>query len=103
MKSKTGSHRGKSTLAIRRMVVTAMFAAITALLAFTPIGMITLPPPLPAVTLVHLPVILAALVEGPLVGVGVGLVFGLCSLIRAWGSGMVGLPAVRGMSAAVSA
>lgn len=91
MKSKTGSHRGKSTLAIRRMVVTAMFAAITALLAFTPIGMITLPPPLPAVTLVHLPVILAALVEGPLVGVGVGSIFGLCSLIRAWGSGMVGL------------
>lgn len=91
MKTKTGSRPGKSTSAIRRMVITAMFAAITALLTFTPVGMITLPPPLPAVTLVHLPVILAALVEGPLVGVGVGLVFGLCSLIRAWGSGMVGL------------
>lgn len=76
---------------IRRMVVTAMLSAITALLTFTPVGMITLPPPLPAVTLVHIPVILAALIEGPWVGVPVGLVFGMCSLIRAWGSGMVGL------------
>ncbi len=89
MKNQIGN--SASSRAIRRMVITAMFAAITALLTFTPIGMITLPPPLPAVTLVHLPVILAALVEGPLVGVVVGLVFGLCSLIRAWGSGMVGL------------
>ncbi|MEA4998833.1 MAG: ECF transporter S component [Candidatus Limiplasma sp.] len=75
----------------RRMVVTAMLGAITALLAFTPIGMIMLPPPLPAVTLVHIPVIIAALVEGPVVGVLVGLVFGVSSLIRAWESGMVGL------------
>ncbi|NLI20270.1 MAG: ECF transporter S component [Clostridiales bacterium] len=88
MNGKTVSRRSR---AIRRMVVTAMLGAITALLAFTPVGMITLPPPLPAVTLVHIPVILAALVEGPLVGVPVGLIFGLCSLIRAWGAGMVGL------------
>ncbi|MCL1855232.1 MAG: ECF transporter S component, partial [Clostridia bacterium] len=60
-------------------------------LVFTPIGMILLPPPLPAVTMVHIPVILAVLVEGPLVGLAVGLVFGVCSLIRAWESGMVGL------------
>jgi len=73
------------------MVVTAMLGAVTALLTFTPVGMIMLPPPLPAVTLVHIPVILAALAEGPWVGVLVGLIFGLCSLIRAWGTGMVGL------------
>jgi len=50
-----------------------------------------LPPPLPAVTLVHIPVILAVLIEGPWVGVPVGLIFGLCSFIRAWETGMVGL------------
>ena len=82
---------GKQSQWIRRMVITAMFGAITALLTFTPIGMIMLPPPLPAVTLVHIPVILAALAEGPAVGVPVGLIFGLCSLIRAWETGMVGL------------
>ncbi len=91
MKTGSRSRIGGQSRAIRRMVVTAMLGAITALLAFTPVGMITLPPPFPAVTLVHIPVIVAALVEGPWVGVPVGLIFGLCSLIRAWGSGMVGL------------
>ena len=83
--------RRRQSDTIRRMVITAMLSAITALLTFTPIGMITLPPPLPAATTVHIPVILAALVEGPLVGLAVGLVFGLCSLIRAWETGMIGL------------
>lgn len=91
MNRNSGSRIRTSSQTTRRMVVIAMLAAITGLLTFTPIGMITLPPPLPAVTLVHIPVILAALVEGPWVGVPVGLVFGLCSLIRAWGSGVVGL------------
>ena len=91
MKRNPASRMSKQSLLIRRMVITAMLGAITALLAFTPVGMITRPPPLPAVTLVHLPVILAALTEGPVVGVAVGFLFGLFSLIRAWGSGMVGL------------
>ncbi len=84
-------NRGRRSKATHRMVIAAMLSAITVLLVFTPIGMIPLPPPLPAVTMVHIPVILAALVEGPLVGLMVGLVFGLCSLLRAWENGMVGL------------
>ena len=76
---------------VRRIVVTSMLAAITVLLAFTPVGMIPMPPPLPAVTLVHLPVIIAALLEGPVVGVSIGFVFGISSLIRAWSSAAVGL------------
>lgn len=76
---------------IRQMVIAGMLSAIVAVLTFTPIGMIPLPPPLPSATTVHIPVLLAALVEGPVVGLIVGLVFGLCSLIRAWETGMVGL------------
>ena len=76
---------------IRQMVIAGMLSAIVAVLTFTPIGMIPLPPPLPSATTVHIPVLLAALVEGPVVGLVVGLVFGLCSLIRAWETGMVGL------------
>ena len=91
MKTAKGSLSSRQSVAIRRMVITAMLSAITMLLTFTPIGMIMLPPPLPAVTLVHIPVIVAALAEGPWVGLPVGLVFGLCSFIRAWESGMVGL------------
>ena len=66
-----------------------MLSAIVAVLTFTPIGMIPLPPPLPSATMVHIPVLLAALAEGPVVGLIVGLVFGLCSCIRAWETGMV--------------
>ena len=90
MKNIVPSARRQSE-AIRRMVTAAMLSAITAVLTFTPIGMIPLPPPLLSATTVHLPVILAALVEGPVVGLVVSLVFGLCSFIRAWESGAVGL------------
>lgn len=83
--------RNKQSEAIRKMVVAAMLSAITAVLTFTPIGMIPLPPPLLSATTVHVPVILAALVEGPWVGLFVGFVFGLCSFIRAWETGSVGL------------
>jgi len=83
--------RAKQSERIRKMVIASMLSAITAVLTFTPIGMIPLPPPLPSATMVHIPVLVAALVEGPGVGLIVGLVFGLCSLIRAWETGMVGL------------
>ena len=53
--------------------------------------MIQLPPPLLAVTTVHVPVLIAALVEGWWVGGFVGLVFGTCSLIRAFEAGAGGL------------
>lgn len=83
--------RTRQSDAIRRMVVASMLSAITAVLVFTPIGMIPLPPPLLSVTTVHIPVILAVLAEGGWVGLSVGLVFGICSFIRAWQVGMVGL------------
>lgn len=83
--------RSRQSERIRQMVIAAMLSAIVAVLTFTPIGMIPLPPPLPSATTVHIPVLVAALVEGPVVGLIVGGVFGLCSLIRAWESGMVGL------------
>lgn len=85
------SARSRQSERIRQMVITSMLSAITAVLTFTPIGMIPLPPPLPSATMVHIPVLVAALVEGPAVGLVVGLVFGVCSLIRAWETGMVGL------------
>ena len=83
--------RSRQSERIRQMVITSMLSAITAVLTFTPIGMIPLPPPLPSATMMHIPVLVAALVEGPAVGLVVGLVFGVCSLIRAWEVGMVGL------------
>ena len=83
--------RSHQSQRIQQMVIAAMLSAIGAVLTFTPIGMVPLPPPLPSATTVHIPVLLAALVVGPVVGLIVGLVFGVCSLIRAWETGMVGL------------
>ena len=90
MKKKVSS-RARQSERIRQMVIAAMLSAIVAVLTFTPIGMIPLPPPLPSATTVHIPVLVAALVEGPMVGLIVGAVFGICSFIRAWETGMVGL------------
>lgn len=88
---KNVSSRARQSERIRQMVIAAMLSAIVAVLTFTPIGMIPLPPPLPSATTVHIPVLVAALVEGPMVGLIVGAVFGICSFIRAWQIGMVGL------------
>ena len=63
----------------RWMVSTALMAAIVILLANTPLGMIQLP--VIKATTVHIPVILGAIVLGPLSGAILGCVFGFCSMI----------------------
>lgn len=54
-------------------------AAIVILLANTPLGMIQLP--IIKATTVHIPVIVGAILLGPLAGAVLGGVFGVCSLI----------------------
>ena len=63
----------------RWMVGVALMAAIVVLLANTPLGMIQLP--ITKATTVHIPVILGGIVLGPMAGVILGGVFGICSLI----------------------
>ena len=63
----------------RWMVGVALMAAIVVLLANTPLGMIQLP--ITKATTVHIPVILGAVVMGPMAGALLGGVFGICSLI----------------------
>lgn len=57
----------------------ALMAAIVILLANTPLGMIHLP--VIKATTVHIPVILGAILLGPLAGSILGGVFGICSMI----------------------
>lgn len=61
------------------MAATALMAAIVVLLANTPLGMI----PLPVIkaTTTHIPVIVGAILLGPLAGTILGAVFGICSMI----------------------
>lgn len=63
----------------RWMVSVALMAAIVILLANTPLGMIQLP--IIKATTVHIPVIIGAILLGPLAGAILGAVFGVCSLI----------------------
>lgn len=59
----------------RKLVVTAILGALTIVLSVSPVG--GLIPVGPAMaTVLHIPVIIAAILEGPLVGGLVGLIFG---------------------------
>lgn len=64
---------------IRRVVVAGLLLAITLLMAFTPIGFIPMPTPAGSATIAHIPVIIGAILEGPLVGIIVSLGFGFGS------------------------
>ena len=63
----------------RWLTSVALMAAIVTLLANTPLGMIQLP--VIKATTVHIPVILGAVLLGPMAGAVLGGVFGICSLI----------------------
>ena len=63
----------------RWMVSVALMAAIVIVLANTPLGMIQLP--IIKATTVHIPVIIGAILLGPMAGGILGFVFGVCSLI----------------------
>ena len=66
----------------RKIVVTGVLGAIAVLLGLTRLGFI------PwftgaSLTIMHVPVIIGAVLEGPLVGAGIGLIFGIFSMIQA--------------------
>lgn len=74
----------------RKIVVAGMLSAISIILGLTPLGIIPIGP-LNA-TIMHLPVIIGAVLEGPVVGLVIGALFGLFSLYRASMGGSVLAP-----------
>lgn len=75
MEIKSGSY-------IRKLVVTGALGGLTVFLGITRLGLI------PwfsgaSLTALHVPAIIGAIIEGPFVGLGIGLIFGLTSLIQA--------------------
>jgi len=70
-------------LSLRHYVLAGVLGALIAALGFTPVGMIPVPTPAGAATILHIPVIIAALLEGPAVGGLVGFMFGAVSFGRA--------------------
>jgi len=63
----------------RWMVTVGLMMAVVILLANTPLGLIQLP--IIKATTVHIPVIVGAIVLGPLAGGILGATFGICSMI----------------------
>jgi len=66
----------------RKIVVTGVLGAISIFLGLTRWGFI---PWLSgaSLTVMHIPVIIGAILEGPIVGLAIGIIFGLFSLIQA--------------------
>ena len=70
----------KRKLATKQLVVIGMLSAISIFMGLTGIGFIQLP--WMKASIMHVPVIIGAVFEGPIVGAAVGLVFGLFSIYQ---------------------
>ncbi|MBD7913027.1 MULTISPECIES: ECF transporter S component [Clostridium] len=70
----------KSFLEVRQLAVIGMLSGISIFMGLTGIGFIPLP--FMKATIMHIPVIIGAIIEGPIVGAAVGLVFGLFSIYQ---------------------
>ncbi len=70
-----------STNNTRRLIILGLITAICIILTYTPLGMIPLP--FVSVTIAHVPVIIVSIIEGPLMGLISGCVFGVATLIKA--------------------
>lgn len=73
----------------RTLIVTALLAAITFLLGLTPIGYIPLPTM--KITILVIPVIIGVMMEGLSVGLFLGFVFGVTSLLQVFMGDPLGL------------
>lgn len=66
---------------VRSMAIVGVLGAISVVLGMTPLGFIPVGPT--RATIMHIPVIIGALMEGPVVGALVGLIFGMFSIFQA--------------------
>ncbi len=67
---------------VRRMAIIGVLSSISIMLSMVPgIGYIPIGPT--NATIMHIPVIIGAIIEGPVVGMAIGAIFGLTSMFRA--------------------
>lgn len=76
---KEGKRLG-ARLGTRQIAVIGMLSAVSILLGSTGYGFIPLP--MAKATIMQIPVIIGAILEGPVVGISVGLIFGLFSIFQ---------------------
>ncbi len=68
---------------VRTLTVSGLLGALSIMLGMTPLGFIPVPTAAGHATIMHIPAILGAVLEGPKVGALTGLIFGLYSFFRA--------------------
>jgi len=69
-------------LSVRKIVISGILGAIAILLGVTRLGFIPVPTPAGHATIMHIPVILGGVLEGPAVGLITGAIFGLFSFLQ---------------------
>lgn len=77
------SNERTGTLSTRRIVVAGVLGAIAIVLGVTRIGFIPVPNVSGNATIMHVPAIIGAILEGPVVGVVAGGIFGIFSWLQA--------------------
>jgi uncharacterized membrane protein len=70
------------SLSVRKIVISGILGAISILLGLTRLGFIPVPTPAGHATIMHIPVILGGVLEGPAVGLITGAIFGLFSFLQ---------------------
>ena len=70
----------KKRIGTRQLTIVGMLSAISVVLGLTGYGFIPLP--FAKATIMHIPVIIGAIIEGPIVGVLIGLIFGIFSILQ---------------------
>ncbi len=71
---------GKRRFETRQIAIVGMLSAVSIVLGASGVGFIPLP--MAKATIMHIPVIIGAILEGPIVGVIAGLIFGVFSIIQ---------------------
>ncbi|MBO1265714.1 ECF transporter S component [Proteiniclasticum sp. SCR006] len=72
----------RTTFKARQLTVVGLLSGISIFLSLTPLGFIPILPINP--TIMHVPVIIGAIIEGPMIGAFIGGIFGLSSMVRAF-------------------
>lgn len=70
----------KKRFSLRQIAVVGLLSALTVVLSVTGLGFIPIPPI--NATILHIPTLIGALVEGPKVGMVIGFVFGAYSMLQ---------------------
>jgi len=77
------NENAKSRFTARKIAITGVLSALSVVLNFLPLGFIIIPGLPLQITLMHIPVIIGAILEGPVAGAFIGLIFGLSSFYTA--------------------